>query len=144
MTADEITELCSAGNFIAEIVISLDVLAKKSAGLIIGDQVECQREAIIKRCLHGSFRLALFIKPDFPWPPRRSDADLGQRRDPSSIFELLEKETALMILQPTRGTPPFEEFADGLGKLGYAEGRKIVNEIPDKAELRFSNRATTK
>ena len=47
-TANKVAELGSIGNLIAEVVIALDILAKKVSGIAFCDQIQFQRKAIGK------------------------------------------------------------------------------------------------
>jgi len=134
--------LGSAGNLIAEVVITLDVLAEKASGVAIGDQIQFQRKAIGKGSQHRRLRFATRVQYYVPRAPRRSDAEIWQRGEPSSIFELLEKRAALVVFEPTRGTAPVEKFTDSPGEFGQTERREIMDDVPDEAELFSCNWAT--
>jgi len=87
-----------AGNLIAQIVIPFDVLPKQVPVVAIGDQVESQRKAFVKRGQHRVVWFTARIKRYFPGAPVESGAQLWQRREPSSVLQLLQEEEALVIL----------------------------------------------
>jgi hypothetical protein len=49
-----------------------------------------------------------------------------------------------VIFESSRRTPPIEEFANGFGKFGQAEGRKIADDVPDELDLFSRELATAK
>jgi hypothetical protein len=51
----------------------------------------------MERFQHWRLRFAARIQGYFPRAARRSDPQFWQRREPSSVFELLEEEVALVI-----------------------------------------------
>ena len=88
----------SARNLIAQIVIPFDVLPKQVPVVPIGDQVESQRKAFVKRGQHRVVWFTARIKRYFPGTPVESGAQLWQRREPSSVLQFLQEEEALVIL----------------------------------------------
>ena len=49
-----------------------------------------------------------------------------------------------MILKGSGRTSPIEEFANGLGQFGYAEGGEIVDDIADEFDIFSGKLMTTK
>jgi hypothetical protein len=48
---------------------------------------------------------------------------------------VLEEEAPLVILEPPRGPPPVQEFAEGIGQLGAGESGAVYGEGLDDPEI---------
>src|SRR6266568_693205 len=107
---DKITQVRAVGHLVAEIMITLDILAKQKAVGAVVEQLQLNREVIADRAGNRTLRIALFVEH------RRTRTQLlrlqRQPGKPSAFVQGLKEEVTFPALQSSVGSAPLQQFAN--------------------------------
>ena len=128
-----------------QVVIALDQLPPQAALAIRSATYDFkpQRYEASHRTLQLRFGFTLGTHFHGPWPtpPQTSNR---RKIQPTPSFQLLQQQTAFVILQTPVGTPPLQQLADRAGNLRPSHSLEIRAHLLDEVQFRLGKSATGK
>src|SRR6266567_1884610 len=130
---DKITQVRAVGHLVAEIMITVDILAKQKAVGAVVEQLQLNREVIADRAGNGTLRIALFVEHC----RTRTQLLRLQRQPgkPSAFVQGLKEEVTFPALQSSVGSAPLQQFANRMRQLGQTQLGEVPRDLPDQVEF---------
>jgi hypothetical protein len=117
-------------------MVALDELVEERVKLAIASLHQAQKQGVIlpDAPRHGSLGVAFVSYSDLPRGVLYL-AQGGERNQPVGL-QFLQERATFFVLEFSVRSLPFEELADGFGKLRQAECGKIFRDLMDQLEVR--------